>query len=360
MHNRLVTMLAVALVTASVGGVGATASVGQQDADRLSGQQRSQQAQRCNFTQLYDRTIDSVVSVQVTTRDGQSGLGSGFLYDDNLVVTNQHVVANATTVELQFNRGEWRTATVVGTDPYSDLAVLRVRNVPGYAAPLSVADGRTEPGAPVAAFGSPLGLQGTITRGVVSGLDRTIPSQQGFSIPDVIQTDAPINPGNSGGPLVNCAGEVVGVNTAGIQASENLGFAIPAEVIRRVVPSLVEDGSYSHAFLGISSTELSPTVAEANGLERPQGVLVVDVLANSPASGVLQGSQRTRTVEGTEVPVGGDVIVRIAGQPVQSAEDLSSALAESRPGETVTMTVVRNGERQQIRVTLGERPAPDQ
>ncbi|RBI63296.1 hypothetical protein DMJ13_01780 [halophilic archaeon] len=359
MQNRLVTVLVVALVTASAGGVAATASVGQQD-DRASGQQEQQQGRQCNFTQLYDRAIDSVVSVRVTTEDGQSGLGSGFLYDDNLVVTNQHVVANATNVELQFDRGEWRTATVVGTDPYSDLAVLRVRNVPGYAAPLPVADGQAEPGAPVAALGSPLGLQGTITRGIVSGLNRTIPSQQGFSIPDVIQTDAPINPGNSGGPLVNCAGEVVGVNTAGIRASENLGFAIPAEVIRRVVPPLVENGSYSHAFLGISSTELSPVVAEANGLERAQGVLVVDVLANSPASGVLQGSQRTRTVEGVEVPVGGDVIVRVDGQPVQSAEDLSSVLAESRPGETVTMTVVRNGERQQVRVTLGRRSPPDQ
>ena len=351
MQNRLVTLLVVVLVTASVGGVATATPTNQQD---------QQQQGRCNFDALYDRSIDSVVSVRVATQGGQFGQGSGFLYRQNLIVTNQHVVANASNVEVQFDRGEWRTARVVGSDPYSDLAVLRVENVPGYANPLSLAEQRADPGEPVAALGSPLGLQGSITQGVVSGLNRTIPSQRGFSIPDAIQTDAPINPGNSGGPLVNCAGRVVGVNTAGITGSENLGFAVPTEVIRRVAPSLVQNGSYSHAFLGISSLEVSPIVAQANDLPRPQGVLVVDTLPNGPASGVLQGSQRTQTVNGARVPVGGDVIVSIAGTPVQSGEDLSSVLAESRPGETVSMTIVRDGNRRQVQVTLGERPPPNQ
>ncbi|WP_327053359.1 S1C family serine protease [Halomicrococcus gelatinilyticus] len=350
MQNRLVTLLVVALVTASVGAVATATSTNQQS---------QQQQERCDFEGLYDRSIDSVVSVRVATQDGQFGQGSGFLYRQSLIVTNQHVVANTSSVEVQFDRGEWRTARVVGSDPYSDLAVLRVQNVPGYAEPLPLAEQRAEPGEPVAALGSPLGLQGSITQGVVSGLNRTIPSQRGFSIPDGVQTDAPINPGNSGGPLVNCAGRVVGVNTAGIQGGENLGFAIPTEVIRRVVPSLVQNGSYSHAFLGISSLEVSPIVAQANDLQRAQGVLVVNTLPNGPAGGVLQGSQQTQMGDGTRVPVGGDVIVSVEGTPVQSGEDLSSVLAERRPGDTVSMTIVRDGERQTVRVTLGERPPPN-
>jgi len=349
MQNRLVTLLVVALVTASVGGVATAAQTNQQDGGQM----------RCNYQQLYDRSIDSVVSVRVATQGGEFGQGSGFLYNESLIVTNEHVVANASNVEIQFDRGEWRTARIIGSDPYSDLAVLRVQNVPGYAEPLPVAERPAEPGQPVAALGSPLGLQGSITRGIVSGLNRTLPTDRGFSIPDVVQTDAPINPGNSGGPLVNCAGNVTGVNTAGIQGGENLGFAIPAEVVRRVVPELVETGNYSHAFLGIASREVSPIVARANGLERAQGVLVVNLLPNSPASGVLRGSQQVQQVDGVPVPVGGDVVVSVEGTSVQSGEDLSSILAERRPGDTVTMTIIRDGQRQTVQVTLGERPPPN-
>ncbi|WP_227353255.1 S1C family serine protease [Haladaptatus salinisoli] len=360
MSNRLlVSALVLVLVVGSVPASFGTAATAQ---DATAQDATAQDA--CNFTRLYDRTMDSVVSVRVGTRGGEFGQGSGFVYrlganGSGLVVTNNHVVANASTVAVQFDRGEWRAARIVGTDPYSDLAVLRVRRVPSYVDALSLANETAEPGEGVAALGSPLGLQGSITEGIVSGVNRSLPSQQGFSIPNVIQTDAAINPGNSGGPLVDCNGEVVGVNTAGIRGGENLGFAIPAGVVRRVVPALVENGTYRHSYLGISSGDVSPIVARANGLNQAQGVLVTRVVPGSPASGVLQGSERTETVRGVSVPVGGDIIVGIDGQRIRSGEDLSSYLStETRPGETVRLTVIRDGERRTVNVTLGARPQP--
>jgi S1-C subfamily serine protease len=314
----------------------------------------------CNFESLYDETIQSVVTVQVITERGPS-LGSGFVYDDEgRIVTNQHVVGNASEVEVQFNRGQWRTAEVVGTDAYSDLAVLDVKNVPDYATPLELEPESPEPGQPVAAFGSPLGLEGTITNGIVSGTNRSLPAGgptgPRFSIPNTIQTSAAINPGNSGGPLVNCAGRVIGVNTA--TAGENTGFAVPASRVERVVPALVENGSYAHSFLGISSVDVSPTVAEANDLGVNRGVLVRDVIPGTPADGVLQGGQGTTQVEGVTVPLGGDVILAIDGNRIDSGEELSSYLTTTRPGETVTLTILRDGERVRVEVELGERPPP--
>ncbi len=359
-HRLLVTVLVFALAIGAVPAqLGTTVQSGTATATQTQGS--------CNYTQLYDRTIDSVVSVRVGTAQGQSGQGSGFVYrvstsetpSSGLIVTNNHVVANATTVEVQFNRGEWRSARVVGTDAYSDLAVLRVQRVPRYVEPLSVASDSADQGEAVAALGNPLGLQGSVTEGIVSGLNRSLPTQQGFFIPNVIQTDAAINPGNSGGPLVNCNGAVIGVNTAGIRGGENLGFAIPAEVVRQVVPSLVENGNYRHSYLGIRSVGVSPIVARANNLQQAQGVLVAGVVGTSPASGVLQGSQRTERVRGVPIPVGGDVIVGINGHRVRSSEDLSSYLAtETRPGETVELTIIRNGNRRTVNVTLGTRPQP--
>ena len=317
-----------------------------------------QSAPNCTYGGLYNRTIDSVVTVRVLTNGSGFSEGSGFVYDEQgHVITNEHVVANGTTVEVQFDQGEWRTATVVGTDVFSDLAVLSVSDPPDYAGPLPTADRAAKPGAPVAALGSPLGLAGSITEGVVSGVDRSMPTEEGFTIPNTVQTDAAINPGNSGGPLVNCDGAVVGVNRA--VAGINVGFAIPASTVNRVVPALVENGSYEHAYLGVSTLDLSPTVAEANGLNTTSGVLVVDVLPDSPASGVLQGNTSVRNVSGLPVPVGGDVVVAIDGKSISSSEGLASYLADrARPGQQVTLTVLRDGERRNVSVTLGSRPSP--
>jgi S1-C subfamily serine protease len=177
----------------------------------------------------------------------------------------------------------------------------------------------------------------------------------------VLQTDAPINPGNSGGPLVNCDGRVVGVNTAGIPAAagDNIGFAVSATLLDRVVPSLIENGSFAFPYLGVRTSDLTPAVVEANGLNTTRGVLVVETIENGPAAGVLRGTNRTVVVGDERIPVGGDVVVAIDGTDVRTAEDLTGYLAtETSPGEEVTVTVLRDGQRRNVTVTLTDRPSP--
>jgi S1-C subfamily serine protease len=312
------------------------------------------------YERLYEETIPSVVSVYVTPEAngerGRHGAGSGFVYDRTHVVTNQHVVGDATEVDLRFSERDWRRGRVVGTDAYTDLAVAAVENLPAYATPLELVAAPPSPGTPVAALGNPMGLDGSISAGIVSGASRSMPTGNGFAIPDTVQTDAPINPGNSGGPLVTLDGRVVGVNRA--RTGDNIGFAVSAEVVGRVVPELVETGEVRHAYLRIRTLDVSPTVAEANGLVETRGVLVVDV-SLGPASGALLGCDDARVVRGREVPTGGDVIVAIGGVPVDSHEALMRhLLLETAPGEEVTIDLLRDGEELTERVTLAERPAP--
>jgi len=315
----------------------------------------------CDYAALYDQTIDSVVAIQTG-----AGIGSGFVYrvaDDGTgyVVTNAHVVGESEEVVVQLADGESRTGEVVGRDVLSDLAVIEISETPDDAEALPVADGTAEPGNAVAALGNPFGLDETITHGIVSGVNRSMPTTRGYSVPNVVQTDAPISPGNSGGPLVTCEGTVVGVNTAGIaaQGAENIGFAVSATLIDRVVPALIEDGEYEYSYLGIAATPVTPPIAEANDLNVTEGLYVVRTAEDSPAADTLQGATENETVAGFSVPVGGDVIVAIDGQPVASGEELSSYLVtETSPGEEVTLTVLRDGERQEIEVTLDERPEP--
>lgn len=303
-----------------------------------------------NFSALYDRTVDSVAQIRVGTATGGSQ-GSGFLYRGRYVVTNEHVVADATSVSVQFSDGVRRTGTVVGTDVYTDLAVIEVDSLPPSAEPLPVAEQLPEQGQFVVAIGSPFGLQGTITHGIVSGVNRSMDVADGFSIPDTVQTDAPINPGNSGGPLVAMDGEVIGVNRA--RGGDNVGFAISAHVVDRVVPDLIADGEFDHAFVGIRSVPVTPRVAEGAGLDRATGIAVVEVLEDGPADGVLQAG----TV-GTEAGFeGGDVIVAVDGTPVRTHEDLNRyLLLHASPEETVTFTVYRDGEQIDVDLELGERP----
>jgi len=314
------------------------------------------------YERLYRETIPSVVSVYVTPEGGERdergrhGAGSGFVYDRAHVVTNHHVVGDAAEVDLRFSERDWRRGRVLGTDAYTDLAVVAVDEFPGYATPLELVDTPPAPGTPVAALGNPMGLDGSISSGIVSGASRSMPTGNGFAIPDTVQTDAPINPGNSGGPLVTLDGRVVGVNRA--RTGDNIGFAVSAEVVRRVVPELLDAGEVRHSYLRIRTLDVSPTVAEANGLDETGGVLVVDV-SLGPASGALIGCDRTRVVRGREIPVGGDVLVAIDGDPVDSHEALMGhLLLETSPGEDVTVDLLRGGERLTERVTLAERPTP--
>jgi S1-C subfamily serine protease len=311
-----------------------------------------------DYEQLYEETVSSVVSVY---RDpGERGVGSGFVYDEDHVVTNDHVVRGDDRVEIRFSDDQWTTGTVIGSDAYTDLAVVSVPDRPAEAVPLSVADAETlpRPGQPVAAIGNPFGLSGSITTGIVSGVDRSMTLSGGFAIPDVVQTDAPINPGNSGGPLIAAADgyPVVGVNRA--KSGDNIGFAVSARVLSTVAPTLISDGRYRHSYLQVRTVDVSPRVATANGLDRPRGVIVVDV-RRQPGGDRLRGCRGERPVNGTAVPVGGDVIVGIEGRPIRSHEELTRRLlTDTRPGDPVSLTVVRDGAEETLTVVPTERPVP--
>jgi len=306
---------------------------------------------------LYAETIDSVVTVYVVGESGSSS-GSGFVYDDaGHLVTNYHVIAGAETVDVKFGgRGEWRRATVVGVDQRTDLAVLAIDEPPASATPLSTAADPPDQGAPAVAIGSPLRLEGTITTGTVSGVDRALRLPSGPLVPDGIQTDAAINPGNSGGPLLNADGEVIGVNTVRADA-DNVGFAVSAATVDRVVPALIATGTYTHPYLGVETRTVVPAIATANDLDETNGAAVVSVEGEGPAAGVIRGPQRAETVDGQRVPVGGDVIVRVGETRIADDHDLLRQLAlETEPGETIDVSVIRAGSQETVTVELGERP----
>lgn len=326
--------------------------------DRSATPTGSSRASSGPFAPVYDDVAPSVVLVRTYDSVGPAGQGSGWMYDDEVVVTNDHVVDGADTIRVQFREGQWVEAAVLGTDPYSDLAALSVPSSPGYADPLTLVDADPEIGARVAVIGAPFGLGGSLTTGVVSGLDRSIRGPNNFSIPDAVQTDAALNPGNSGGPLVDVDGEVVGVISQG--GGENVGFAISAALTRRVIPALVETGTYEHAFMGVAIRPVTPLQAEALGLDRAAGVYVDRVLEGGPSDGVLDGSTGTEEVESVEVPVGGDVIRALDDVEVRTMADLSTYLAlETSPGDVIAVTVLRDGEEAVVDLELGTRPDPD-
>jgi S1-C subfamily serine protease len=318
----------------------------------------------CNYRSLYDEASDGVVAVSVSNETGPIGEGSGWVYEMNnstaYVVTNWHVIRNATEVDVQFNRGRWREAEVVGADLTTDLAVLRVENAPNSTTALRLARERAERGQSVAALGNPFGLEESVSRGIVSGVERAVTVDYGgnvtSTIPDTIQLDAAVNPGNSGGPLVNCRGRVLGVNYAGVgPVDAGVNFAISTTVVREVVPALIENGSYRHSFLGIRPVDVDAALSEANDLDVTRGVMVVDVLPGGPADPELQGAPAIH--RRTELPFGGDVILAMDETRIADTEDLLTYLLfETDPGDTVNVTVLRDGENLTVPVTLGERP----
>jgi serine protease Do len=260
--------------------------------------------------------------------------------------------------------------TVVGTDPDSDLAVVKVELSADQMHPVHLADSsQVKVGQLAVAIGNPFGLENTMTVGFVSALARSLPAESesiegpSYTIPDIIQTDAPINPGNSGGVLVDDEGQVIGVTAAiasPVRASAGVGFAIPTAIVQKVVPVLIEKGRYAHPWLGISGTSLDPDLAQAMKLKADQhGALVVDVTPDGPADKAgLRGGDQSITVDGEERRVGGDVIVAMNGQPIENFDDLVTYLVHSTEvGEKVTLTVLRDGREQQMEVTLGERPS---
>lgn len=339
---------------------------------------------------IYDAVNPSVVSIQVVQRVSEmsgpmpflnpltpempnqgfrQGSGSGFVWDtDGHIITNNHVVENADKVSVRFADGTIVPAEVVGTDRDSDLAVLKVDVAADQLHPVSIADSAdVRVGELAVAIGSPFGLENTMTVGFVSAVGRSMPVEATadggptYTIPDIIQTDAPINPGNSGGVLVNEAGKVIGVTSAiisPVRASAGIGFAIPAKIVGNVVPALIKEGHYTHAWLGLSGTSLTPDLAKAMHLDANQrGALVIEVVQGGPSDTAgLRGSEKEITVDGQSFLVGGDVITALEGAPVLTFDDLVAELAHYSAGEKVTLTILRDGKTRDVQVTLGERP----
>lgn len=299
----------------------------------------------------------------------QSALGSGFVWDQNgHIVTNNHVVAGADKIEVTFSDGTIVPATLVGADPDSDLAVLKVDVTADQLHPVQIGDSNAvKVGELAIAIGNPFGLEGSMTTGIISAVGRSLPadetSAQSYTIPDVIQTDAPINPGNSGGILIDAQGQVLGVTSAiesPVRANAGVGFAIPSAIVQNVVPALIKDGKYIHTWLGISGTTLVPDLAKAMNLKKSQrGALVEEVLPNSPAEKAgLRGSNQQITIDGQTATVGGDVITAIDNQQVLQMGDLIAYLARStKVDQKVTLTIVRDGKQQTLDVTLAARPS---
>ena len=332
--------------------------------DRLDNLESSANVVRLNYTEntglssLFDSVDQSTVYIRANGT-GRSQ-GSGFVYnEDGHIVTNEHVVADADRVEVGFIDGSTRRARVVGTDPYTDLAVLKVNK--RDLEPLELADSsEVKVGQKAVAVGNPFGLRSSITSGIISQKGRSLRTQGGFSTPNVLQTDAAINPGNSGGPLMNLKGEVVGVNTA-IESNtgtfSGVGFAIPSNTVRNVVPSLIEDGDHQHPWLGVSGVDVSPEIADRMNLENTTGFLVVDVIDDSPADKAgMRAGNRTEEINGNTVRLGGDVIAGINGEQMRGINDILLYLSrETEVDEEVNVTVIRDNEKVVMPVTLGAR-----
>ena len=302
----------------------------------------------------------------------QSALGSGFVWDQNgHIVTNNHVVSGADKIEVTFSDGTTVPATLVGADPDSDLAVLKVDVSADKLHPVQMADSKSiQVGQLAIAIGNPFGLEGSMTTGIVSAVGRSLladeTSAQSYTIPDIIQTNAPINPGNSGGILINAQGQVLGVTSAiesPVRANSGVGFAIPSAIVNNVVPALIKDGKYVHSWLGISGTSLTPDLAKAMDLDLSQrGALVEEVLPNSPAEKAgFHASNNQATIDGQVVNVGGDVITAIDNQPVLQMDDLIAYLAgNTKVDQKVNLTILRDGKQQNVDVTLAARPSAEE
>ena len=318
---------------------------------------------------LYSRLNPSVVNITVyLNQNGQLltyAQASGFVYDDQgHILTNAHVVHGTDAMDVTFSDGLVRTASPVGEDLNSDLAVIKVELPAGVTPiPLGTMD-ELAVGQTVVAIGNPFGLQGTLTRGIISALGRTIPALTLYKIPQAIQTDAAINPGNSGGPLLNLKGEVIGINaqieTSGTTASNlGVGFAIPVSIVRRVVPALIETGHYDWSWLGVGGGDVTPYLVKAMNLPVEQGAYISTITDGGPAQAAgLRGSTGSVDQEGRTIQIGGDIITAIDGQPVKNFDDMLVYLSlQTSPGQEVTLTILRDGKYQDVKLQLGTRPA---
>jgi len=319
-----------------------------------------------SLTEIFEKTEESVVQVNIRSDNAinnRGNMGSGFVYaDDGYIITNHHVVDNAERITVTFLDGESYIAKFIGSDADLDIAVLKVDVGSTYLQPIPIGDSsQLRVGEPIAAIGNPFGLSGSMTSGIVSQIGRLLPQDSGYSIPDVIQTDAAINPGNSGGPLLNMQGEVIGINTA-IQSATGeftgVGFAVPSNTVKKVVPFLITDGIFHHPWMGISGSDVDPDLANVRELNSSKGFLIASVIEGSPADDAgLQGVTITKEIDGREYPLDGDIIIKIDDVVVRKISDILIHLQrEKSVGDELIMTINRDGSIIETVLVLGERP----
>ena len=337
------------------------------DATKLGDESILSVEKSLSLVELFEKSEEGVVRIDVdkinSFREGNS-VGSGFVFDlFGNIITNTHVIDNADNITVTFLDGSQYNASIVGMDKFTDIAVIKVEEQPDYLHPLQIGDSTTlKVGEPVAAIGNPFGLSGSMTSGIVSQIGRLLPSHDtGFSIPNVIQTDAAINPGNSGGPLLNMNGEVMGINTAiqsGTGQSAGIGFAVPSNTISKVVPVLIIEGKYPHPWIGISGQDINPDLAKIRNLSHSKGFLIVTVLPDSPAEMAgLKGVSEIEKIDNKEYPKNGDIIVSVDGKEVRKISDILIHLQEEKSvGDEMVLGIIRDGEQMDIILTLVVRP----
>ena len=327
------------------------------------------------LTSLYKNVLPGIVAIQVTTAQG-SGLGTGIMFDDQgHIVTNEHVVSGQQSIEVDFSSGYKATAQLIGVDTDADLAVIKVDAPASEIHPIPLGDSKIlNVGQSVVAIGNPFGLSGSMTLGIISALGRTQDSNRqvsgggNFSVADMIQTDAAINPGNSGGPLFNLSGEVVGINRSirtdasnvtGEPVNSGIGFSIPINLVKRVVPAIIQNGKFEYPYMGISALQselMSLKVINELGLKSMTGVYITGVLSGGPAekAGMI-GASKPTNLPGLES--GGDLVVAIDGHPVKVYDDLIGYLVDNKsPGDQIILTVLRGDQKVDLTLTLTKRP----
>ena len=316
-----------------------------------------------SLAEVFAMAEESVVQVNVLRGD-DGGIGSGFVYsNEGHIITNQHVVQDSSKVTVTFLDGESYIGDVIGIDRDLDIAVVKVNALNSTRLhPLTIGDSsKLTVGEKITAIGNPFGLSGSMTSGIVSQIGRLLPQDTGYSIPNVIQTDAAINPGNSGGPLFNMRGQVVGINTA-IQSTTGeftgVGFAVPSNTVKKVVPVLIRDGEFKHPWMGISGTDVDPELAEMRDLKSSKGFVVISVIEGSPAEKAgMKGVTQTREKDGREFPVDGDIIIAIDGKTVRKISDILIHLQREKTiGDEMILTVLRTGVSFDLTMILEERP----
>ena len=315
---------------------------------------------------IFEKAEPGVVRVNTLrnqTINDMGGVGSGFVFDKmGHIITNAHVIEGSTKTVVTFLDGRSYNAEIIGIDEYTDIGVIKVNADLKLLKPLSLGDSSNlKVGEQIAAIGNPFGLSGSMTSGIISQMGRLLPSGAGYSIPDVIQTDAAINPGNSGGPLLNMRGDIVGINTA-IQSTTGeftgVGFAIPSKTVAKIVPTLINEGEYKHPWIGISGRDIDPDMAKALEVKDAIGFLIITVVENSPASKAgLMGSDETIERDGREYSIGGDIILAVDGIDVRKIDDILIHLQRVKTvGDEMNLDILRDGITTNVTIILQERP----